>query len=96
MPLHEMEMIDPVERIKELKFELESDIPPSKCYSPVPDGQSGNLKLSSGCNYCRFKFECWEDANEGRGLRGFKYANGIRYLTSVRKKPNVEEITPGF
>ena len=96
MPLHSMEMIDPVERIKSLREALEQDTPPDKCYSPVPDGQSGNMKLSSGCNYCRFKFECWEDANEGRGLRGFKYANGIRYLTSVRKTPNVEEITPGF
>ena len=96
MPLHKMEMIDPKERIKELKKALEQDTPPPKCYSPVSDGQSGNLKLSSGCNYCRFKFECWEDCNEGKGLRGFKYANGIRYLTTVGKLPNVEEITPGF
>jgi len=96
MPLHDMEMIDPVERIHKLKAELESDIPPDKCYSAVPDGQSGNLKLSTSCNYCRFKFDCWEDSNDGRGLRGFKYSNAIRYLTQVRKVPNVEELTPSF
>lgn len=96
MPLHEMEMIDPVERIQKLKVELESESPPDKCYSAVPDGQSGNLKLCTSCNYCRFKFDCWEEANDGKGLRGFKYANAIRYLTQVRKVPNVEELTPSF
>tara|TARA_R100001594_G_scaffold18599_1_gene36716 strand:- start:518 stop:1372 length:855 start_codon:yes stop_codon:yes gene_type:complete len=96
MPLHKMEMIDAEDRIKYLKKVLERDTPPNKCYNPVPDGQSGNMKLNTGCSYCRFKFECWEDTNEGNGLRGFQYANGIRYLTEVRKLPNVPEITPGF
>ena len=96
MPLDKMEMIDPVGKIKYLKEMIKSDAPPERCYSPVPDGQSGNLKLSTSCSYCRFKFECWDDVNDGVGLRGFRYANGIRYLTQVRKLPNVEELTPGF
>jgi hypothetical protein len=96
MPLHKMEMIDPEERIKYLKDALSKDTPPERCYDPVPDGQSGNLKLATGCSYCRFKFDCWEDANDGVGLRGFNYANGARYLTEVRKTPNVEELTPNF
>ena len=94
MTLHQMEMIDAKDRIQYLKKVLAKDTPPNKCYSEVPDGQSGNMKLNTSCSYCRFKFECWEDANDGRGLRGFKYANGIRYLTQVRKLPNVEELTP--
>tara|TARA_Y100000310_G_scaffold289645_1_gene316198 strand:+ start:969 stop:1829 length:861 start_codon:yes stop_codon:yes gene_type:complete len=96
MPIHSLEMIDPEERIQNLKDALEKDVPPDKCYSSVTDGQSGNLKLNSNCNWCRFKFDCWADANDGKGLRGFKYANGIRYLTQVRKVPNVEELTPSF
>ena len=63
MPLHKMEMIDAEDRIKYLKKVLERDTPPNKCYNPVPDGQSGNMKLNTGCSYCRFKFECWEDTN---------------------------------
>jgi hypothetical protein len=96
MPLDKMEMINPVEKIKYLKEMIKADTPPERCYSSVPDGQSGNLKLNTSCSYCRFKFECWDDVNDGKGLRGFKYANGIRYLTQVRKLPNVEELTPGF
>ena len=96
MPLHKMEMIDPEKRIQDLKAALDKDVPPDKCYSAVPDGQSGNLKLNSNCNWCRFKLACWAVANDGKGLRGFKYANGTRYLTHVSKAPNVPELTPGF
>ena len=96
MPLHRMEMIDPEDRVKELKQALSKDTPPQRCYDDTADGQSGNRKLATGCSYCRFKFECWEDANDGIGLRGFNYANGTRYLTEVRKLPNVEELTPNF
>ena len=87
MPVHKMEMINPEKRIKYLKEAMSKDTPPEKCYDPVPDGQSGNLKLATGCSYCRFKFDCWADANDGIGTR---------YLTQVRKTPNVEELTPNF
>ena len=46
-----------------------------------------------GCVYCSHKFECHKDANEGKGLRVFKYARGPEYLTTVVSPPKVEEIT---
>ena len=62
-------------------------------YDDVADGASGNRKLAFGCFYCEHKRTCWSDTNEGKGLRVFHYANGYRYLTQVKKAPNVEEVT---
>jgi len=59
----------------------------------IPDVKSGNMQLPKGCVYCRYKFECHKDANEGKGLRVFKYSNGLRYLTQTPKVPNVIEVT---
>ena len=67
--------------------------PPEKCYQPVPAGVKGNMKLPIGCVYCSHKIECNKDTNDGQGLRMFKYAKGITYLTKVVSAPNVEEIT---
>ena len=50
------------------------------------------MKLPMGCVYCPHKIECHSDTNNGKGLRMFKYAKGIEYLTSVRSLPRVEEI----
>jgi hypothetical protein len=60
----------------------------------VPDGKKGNMKLNKNCNYCPHKFDCYADANGGQGLRGFKYSNGITYLTHVEVAPRVEEYEP--
>ena len=38
----------------------------------------------------------YTDANGGKGLRVFKYANKNVYLAEVNKQPNVEEITHKF
>jgi len=65
---------------------------PDKCYQPIPSGTKGNMKLPMGCVYCPHKIECHSDTNNGKGLRMFKYAKGIEYLTSVRSLPRVEEI----
>ena len=65
---------------------------PDKCYSPIPAGTKGNMKLPRGCVYCPHKIECHKDANDGSGLRLFKYAKGIEYLTRVKYEPKVEEI----
>jgi len=65
---------------------------PDKCYKPIPAGTKGNMKLPMGCVYCPHKIECHSDTNNGKGLRMFKYAKGIEYLTSVRSLPRVEEI----
>ena len=81
------------DRIKLLKEQLEEDTPPEKCYAPVPDGKSGNMKLARGCVYCRHKFECHKDTNLGLGLRVFKYSKKFEYLTNVAKIPRVKEVT---
>lgn len=90
-PLHEMEFDDVSQRIEKINTALESDIPPERCYKDVPEGKTGNRKLSIGCSYCPHKFYCWRDINEGRGLRTFLYANGPRFFTRIVRQPNVEE-----
>ena len=90
--VHSMEMINAKERIEYLKGVMEQDNPPDKCYPDVPDGASGNRKLAIGCFYCLHYRTCWSDANEGKGLRVFQYANSNRYLTKVDRNPDVPEI----
>ena len=63
------------------------------CYAPIPEGKAGNMKVARGCSWCPHKFECHKDANEGKGLRVFKYSNGLRYLTQTPKPPKVIEVT---
>jgi len=92
LKVHEMEMIDAPARVRELKKVKEMDFPPARCYKDEPDGASGNRKLAIGCVFCSYKKDCWADANNGKGLRGFQYSNGVRYLTNVSKVPNVDEI----
>jgi len=75
-----------VERIKSIKNIVKLSKPPKRCYEPVPDGKSGNMKLPVGCSYCAYKYECWD------GLRTFVYANGPRYLVEVENLPNVIEV----
>ena len=66
--------------------------PPERCYQPIPDGSKGNMKLPRQCSFCDFKFECHKDANDGQGLRVFKYSKGPVYLTKVESLPKVEEL----
>ena len=92
-PIDEMDMINPVSRIDDIRVFLKSDTPPDKCYSAVADGSSGNFKLAFGCTYCDFKYTCWQDANDGKGLRTFMYSNGPKHLVEIGKTPNVPEVT---
>ena len=92
LPVHDMEMIDAPSRVRGLKTIIEKDTPPERCYDDTDDGTSGNRKLVIGCVFCAYKKECWKDANNGQGLRAFKYSNGVRYLTNVARTPDVEEI----
>ena len=78
---------DPKSRIEELKEVVESEEIPPLCHDPVPDGKSGNMKLPTPCSYCKYKFRCHPD------VRLFLYSNGPRYLTEVKKLPNVPEVT---
>ena len=91
-PVHQMEMINAKERIKHLKGMVSDSHVPDRCYAPLPDGESGNLKLAVGCVYCGHKRECWSDCNNGKGLRAFRYSRGLSYLTTVAKEPKVEEV----
>ena len=50
------------------------------------------MRLAIGCAYCDFKFGCWKDSNNGRGLRTFDYATGKKSLVKVVNEPNVLEI----
>tara|TARA_R110001583_G_scaffold84292_1_gene221900 strand:- start:4 stop:801 length:798 start_codon:yes stop_codon:yes gene_type:complete len=91
-PVHQMEMINAKERVKHLKGMVSNDRVPDRCYAPLADGESGNLKLAIGCIYCSHKRECWSDCNDGQGLRAFRYSRGLNYLVKVAKEPKVEEV----
>jgi hypothetical protein len=79
-------------KISNIKDSLKVDEPPAICYAAIPEGKKGNLRLASGCVYCPHKAKCWKDSNNGRGLRAFKYSNGVKYFTRVISQPNVLEI----
>jgi hypothetical protein len=59
---------------------------PARTYNPVPDGASGNMKLGTFCSYCNVKHICHP------GLRTFAYSNGPKYLTVVKRLPEVPEV----
>ena len=80
------------EKIKNIKKIVKDTTPPEYCYPSVPEGKSGNMKLSNECTYCPYKYKCHADSNEGKGLRVFNYAKGPVYFTKLIKIPNVEEI----
>jgi len=79
-------------KINSLLNELKLDTPPEMCYNPTPDGKKGNMQLPKGCTWCKYKHECHKDANDGEGLRTFKYSTGYKYLTHVEVEPKVDEI----
>ena len=79
-------------KINTLLDELKLDTPPELCYTPILDGKKGNMQLPKGCAWCKYKHECHKDANDGAGLRTFKYSTGYKYLTHVEAEPKVDEI----
>ncbi len=83
IPASVIEAYNVQQRIAEIKAIVTSSEPPERCYSDVPDGKSGNMKLATGCSYCPFKNECWP------GLQVFYYSTGPRYLTKVVRTPKV-------
>jgi hypothetical protein len=81
-----------IKHIDKVSSDVMLDSPPERCYAPVPEGKKGNMKLPKGCFYCSYKFQCHADANNGEGLRSFKYSSGPTYLTKVVVAPKVDEI----
>ncbi len=94
LPVHAGDTVDVRARISHLKEVVTSEEPPDRCYEPEPMGKGGNMKLGTGCSYCKFKNECWKDANEGTGLRTFLYSNGPVWFTAVVDLPRVMEVSP--
>jgi hypothetical protein len=82
----------PRPRIDALRSVISQSEPPERCYPDEPDGKSGNRKLGLNCSYCKFKDECWKDANKGQGLRKFFYSRGPVWLTEVKREPKVDEV----
>lgn len=80
------------ERIATIKEVIKQPEPPARCYDDIPEGKSGNRVLAFNCELCDFKKECWKTANNGKGLRAFKYFNKIKYATVIEREPNVEEV----
>ena len=75
------------DRITHLKDIISKDEMPEPCSHPVPDGKTGNMKLSTQCSYCPYKHTCYPE------LRTFLYATGPKFLTEVWSVPRVIEIT---
>lgn len=64
---------------------VQADAPRCTCET-VPDGKSGNIKLGTKASYSPFKYVCFPK------LRTFRYASGPAYLTTVVRKPDVQEV----
>ncbi len=64
-----------------------SDSPPPRGFDPIPEGASGNMGLPVNCQYCSYNKKCHP------GLRKFIYSYGPKYLTTVKKVPNVPEVS---
>lgn len=92
-PKADLEALDTPGRIEHMKGVLDASEPPERCYEPVPEGKSGNMKLSTGCSYCAFKQDCWKDSNGGLGLRTFIYSTGPVSFVHIEAEPRTQEIT---
>lgn len=77
--------VDYHKKVDDLREMLKQPEPPAQAYLPVPDGKSGNMKLSTQCSYCPFKHECFSP-------RTFLYASGPVFLTHVARAPKVPEV----
>jgi hypothetical protein len=88
-PLVKINVREKIRRIREAE---KLDYPPSRCYNPIPEGKSGNMRLPRQCVYCPHKIDCHSDANNRKGLRVFRYSSGLKYLTRVIVEPKVLEV----
>lgn len=90
--IDELTMIDAKKRIADLKKIMNQSDIPERCYSDMPDGKSGNRVINKNCTFCDYRYDCWSDANDGKGLRIFKYKYTPKYLSHVAREPLVEEL----
>lgn len=90
---------DVSKRITEVKAAIKSPNPPERCYAPRPiskTDKSGNFILSTGCNYCAHKLECWKDSNEGKGLQIRYYSSGPKWFTEIVREPRLKFNTEDY
>ena len=92
LEMDELMTINASDRVNHVKKMVKSKKIPERCYEPVPEGKYGNTVLAKDCLFCDYKERCWSDANDGEGLRIFKYSNGRKYFTHIEREPNVSEI----
>lgn len=93
LPQEAIESYNVSARIAKVRETIKSPIPPKRCYDPKPiskTDKSGNLVLSTGCNYCAYKIECWKDSNEGKGLLLRHYSSGPKWFTKIVKEPKLK------
>ena len=86
-PYHSMYSESIVDRVKEVKEAVASDEMPEPCSHPVPDGVSGNMKLSTMCGYCPFKKHCYPE------MRAFVTGSGVKFMTTVVNRPKYKNGT---
>ena len=72
--------------IADTKEMLSQNTPPSRSFSDIPEGKSGNMKLGLECSYCAYKKTCFPS------VRAFAYSRGPVFLTKVLREPDVPEI----
>ncbi len=93
--LDPLEMTNAKHRIGKARTVINAAEKPERCYREADEGKSGNRTIAKACTWCPFKFDCWSDANKGKGLRVFQYSNGLKYFTHIEKEPNVPELVKG-
>lgn len=71
---------------------LELNSKPERCFPTVVEGKKGNMRINKNCNYCEFKKDCYQDSNDGKGLRVFNYSKGLMFFETIKSEPKVEEI----
>lgn len=71
---------------------LKDGTEPDRGFGLVPEGKSGNMKLTIECSYCPYKGVCWRDSNKGAGLKGFAYSYGPVFLGTIKRPPAVPEL----
>ncbi len=93
IPSHELKAQNIERRVVQAKEVVNSDVVPDRCYELKEEGKSGNLVLPVGCSYCSHKKFCYQDENDGFGLRVFAYASGPKFFAKVVKEPLVQAIS---
>jgi hypothetical protein len=94
-PMYKHYSGDIEERVKHVKKLVELPDRPSRCsshietfYGQQEDGKSGNLKLSTGCSYCKYKKHCYPE------VRGWYTGGGPKFLTTVINIPKNKHGVP--